>query len=58
MQQAQEKPPGRLRVGEKKKGKIIHNKGAEENHRLNLGWGYLFIRNCEDEEGVLGEGDG
>lgn len=42
-------------MGEKK-GKIMHNKAAEENHRPNLGWGYLCIRNRE--EGVLGASDG
>lgn len=30
----------------------MHNKGAEENHRPNLNWGYLCIRH--HEEGVLG----
>lgn len=38
--------------GKKKKGKIMHNKGAEENHRPNLNRGYLCIRS--HEEGVLG----
>lgn len=41
---------------EKKKGKIMHGKRAEKNHRPNLGWGYSCIRN--HEEGVLGVRDG
>jgi len=41
MRYAQEKPPRRLQG--KKKEEIMHNKGAEENHRHNLRWGYLCI---------------
>lgn len=42
---------GGFKWGEKKKEKIMHNKGAEENHGPNLSWGYICIRS---REGVLG----